>query len=244
MSGHSHWKTTKRTKESEDKKRGLIFSKLSRVISLSAKEKGANPETNPELRMAIEEAKRFNMPKENIEKSIKRGSGELKGAALEEFLMEAYGPGGIAIIIKGITDNKNRSLSEIKQILFQNSGKIANKGSVEWMFEKKGCLIINLKTQTPVPKKEDLELRVVESGAEDFYWNINDVLEVYTKIKDLEKIKKNLENQNFKPESSSLAWIAKNLIDLDKKNKEKAQKLFEDLDKNSAVQEIYPNFKF
>ena len=137
MSGHSHWKTIKRTKENEDKKRGIIFSKLAREISMAAQEKGKDLETNPKLRLVVEKAKQYNFPKSNIERAIKKGVGELPGENLEKVFFEAYGPAGIAIIIEGITDNKNRALAEIKQILNQYQGKLANSGSVKWLFEKK-----------------------------------------------------------------------------------------------------------
>jgi len=138
MSGHSHAKTVKRVKEANAKKRGQIFSKLARLISVAVKEGGPNPETNSKLRLAFEIAKEANMPKENIERAIKRASGEAEGEKLEEILFEAYGPGGIAIVIEGITDNKNRALGEIKQILNQHNGKLVGEGAVRWMFERKG----------------------------------------------------------------------------------------------------------
>jgi len=136
MAGHSHWKTIKRTKESEDRKRGKIFSKIAHEIIIAVKERGKNIETNSRLRTIIEKAKQYNLPKDNIERAIKKGANELPGENLEEVFFEAYGPGGIALIIKGITDNKNRTLSEIKQILNKNKGKIISSGGVFWMFEK------------------------------------------------------------------------------------------------------------
>ncbi len=137
MAGHSHWKNIKRTKEAEAKKRSLSFAKIAKEISLLAKEKGGDLEKNSNLKSVVEKAKEMNFPKENIEKAIKRGTGELKGENLESFLFEAYGPGGIAIIIKGITDNKNRSLAEIRQILAENKSKLVDSRGVEWMFETK-----------------------------------------------------------------------------------------------------------
>ena len=242
MSGHSHWKSIKRVKEAEDKKRGQIFSKLSRAISVATKEKGPNPEMNPKLRLAIEEARFFNVPKENIERAIKRGTGELKEAALEEVLLEAYGPGNIALIIEGITDNKNRALNEIKQILNQNQGKLVGEGSVRWLFERKGVITITM-TNNQIPMtKEELELKVIEVGADDIYWH-NHVLDVYTKVEDLDGVKKSLESQGIKIESASLDWAAKNYINLGEKDKENCQKLFEALDESDSVQEIYSNLK-
>jgi len=240
MSGHSHWATVKRGKEIEDKKRGKIFSKLSRMLSIAAKEGGKNPETNPKLRMAIEQAKSFNMPKDNIERAIQKGTGELVEEKLEEVVFEAYGPGKTAIIIEGITDNKNRTLSEIKQILNQKGGKLASEGSVKWLFERKGTLIVNNEQRTM--NNEELELKAIEAGAEDTYWH-NNLLDVYTKPEDLEKVKKNLEKKQIKIESATLDWVAKEMIEVEEKNKETCQKLFEALDENDAVQDIYSNLK-
>lgn len=185
MSGHSHFKSIKYHKAISDQKRGKLFSKLSREISVAAREKGGDPETNPTLRRALERAKGFDVPKENVERAIKRGTGEIEGVRLESVLFEAYGPGGIAIIIEGITDNKNRTLGEIKQILNQNGGKLVGEGGVQWMFERK------VKAEEP----------------------------------------------------GSLEWVAKQDIELSEKDKESCQKLFEALDENDSVQEIYSNIK-
>lgn len=242
MSGHSHAKTIRREKNLTDQKRGKIFSKMARVISVAVKEGGPNPETNSKLRLAIEMAKQFNMPKDNVERAIKRGTGELAGEKLEEILFEAYGPGKIAIIIEGITDNKNRALGEIKQILSQNNGKLVKEGTIRWMFERKGCITLRITNQSEYTNKnkEKLELVAIEAGAEDIYWH-NDDLDIYTGIEDLERVKKKLEEKGIKIESVSLDWVAKNQIKI--KEKEAAQKLFEALDENEAVQEIYSNLK-
>ncbi len=243
MSGHSHFSSIKHKKEITDAKRGKVFSKLARQISVAVREKGSDPETNSGLRLVIEKAKEFNMPKDNIERAIKRGTGELAEEKLEEVIYEAYGPGGIAIIIEGITDNKNRALGEIKQILSQAGGKLADSGSVKWMFERKGAIIIIYHLSlTNNQSKEDLEMKAIEAGADDIYWH-NDILDVYTKPENLEKVKKNLENQGIKVESASLDWVAKDEIELEEKEKKAAERLFELLDENETVQEIYSNLK-
>jgi len=243
MSGHSHAKTIKHQKNITDQKRGQVFSKMARVISVTVKEGGANPETNSKLRLAIEMAKESNMPRENVDRAIKRGTGELSGEKLEEVTFEAYGPGGIAIIIEGITDNKNRTLGEIKQILNQNSGKLVGGGSVKWLFERKGCITLDYKSQIEeFQNKEKLELLIIEAGAQDLYWH-NDVLDVYTSIENLEEVKKNLEDKNIKPESTSLDWVPKEMVEIDEKQKAACQKFFDVLDENDAVQEIYSNAK-
>jgi len=216
---------------------------MARVISIAVKEGGAKPETNSKLRLAIEMAKKFNMPKENVEKAIKRATGEEGEEKLEEVLFEAYGPGGIAIIIEGITDNKNRTLGEIKQVLNQNGGKLVGEGAVKWMFKRKGCLIVDCKLQIEdLQNKEKLELLSIEAGTLDIYWH-DDTLDVYTKIEDLEKVKKNLEEKGIKIDSTSLDWVAKEEIKLDEKDKEACQKLFDSLDELDSVQEIYSNIK-
>jgi len=242
MSGHSHWAGIKYKKQLADAQKGKVFSKLAREISISARE-GRDPDVNPKLRVAIEKAKKMKMPWENIERAIKKGAGEISGEKLEEVLFEAYGSGGIAILIEGITDNKNRALNEVRQILEKNKGKLVSEGGVKWMFERKGCITINFKSQTPNPKsKEELEMAAIEAGAEDFYWH-GEVLDLYTKVGDLERVKKNLEERGIKIESSSLDWVAKEMLEVGEKEREELEKLFEALDESEAVQEIYSNLR-
>jgi len=244
MSGHSHSKKIKREKAITDQKRGQMFSKIARMISVAIKEGGTNPETNQKLNVAMETAKRWNLPKENIERAIKKGSGEESaGEKLEAVSFEAFGPGGVALIIEGITDNKNRTLGEIKQILSQNNGKLVGEGAVRWLFEKRGVITVIFASQPSfIKSKEELELAVIEAGAEDIRW-YGDDLEIYTTPENLEKIKKILEEKLVKIDSFSLDWVAKETVDLDEKQKEACQKLFEALDENEAVQEIYSNIK-
>jgi len=242
MSGHSHWAGIKHKKQLADLQRGRIFSKLAREIEVAARS-GKDPEMNPKLRMVIEKAKKAKMPSENIERAIKRGCGELQANKLEEFIFEAYGPGNIAIIIEGITDNKNRTLNEIKQILAQNGGKLVSEGAIKWMFERKGCIVVDLNNQEDNLKdKEKLEILAIEADAEDLRWDEN-FLNIYTKIGELEIIKKRLEEKLVKIEHFSLDWVPKELISVDDKTKENCQKLFESLDENESVQEIYSNLK-
>jgi len=244
MSGHSHFKTIKAKKSLEDQKRGKIFSKLTRLISVAAKE-GKDPGTNSKLRQALEEAKSFNMPRENIERAIKRGTGELEGEKLEEILIEALDPSGIAIIISGITDNKNRALIEIKQALQKHSAKLADSGSLKWQFDKKGCLVIDTPEQSEEFKnKEELGLKAIELGAEDIYFYEKDnILDIFTKPDELDKVKKGLEALGIKISSSSLDWVPKEYIIVDEKEKENCQKLFDALDELDSVQDIYSNIE-
>lgn len=254
MSGHSKWHKVKWQKAVTDAKKGKIFSKLARMISVAAKEKGPDPETNPKLRLAIEKAREANMPKDNIERAIKKGSGRDTVAALEEFTYEAYGPTGVALIIEGITDNKNRTLSEIKNILSHHQGKVASQGSVLWLFDKVGVLEYEVADSD---QREFLELAAIEAGAQDIkntkdpstalasgsLPSGNKVL-VYTKPEELDKIKQELEKADFKPKSFSLDWQAKDPLDItDKKIKDQLNKLFEALDEQDDINEIYSNLK-
>jgi len=232
MSGHSHWATVKHGKEINDKKRSKIFSKMSLLITLAAKN-GGDPDMNSALRMTIEKAKKENMPKDNIEKAIKRGTGELAGEHLEEFIFEAYGPDKSALIITGITTNKNRILNEIKIILNNNNAKLASEGSVKWQFEEKGIIIIRPEDA------EKAELKIIDSGAEDFSEQ-GEILEIYTTPENLDTVKTNIE-KDFETETANLGWVAKEEIKLEKLDK--ISKLLSALDNNDDVQEVYTNIK-
>jgi YebC/PmpR family DNA-binding regulatory protein len=242
MSGHSKWSKVKHIKKVVDAQRSRVFSKMARLITVAARD-GGNPDENPKLRDAIDKARSFNMPSVNIERAIKRGTGEVAGREYEEFLFEAYGPHNVAIIIEGITDNRNRALSEIKQLLNKNNGKLAAEGSVQWLFDRKGGISIDLDNQTErFRNKEAMELAVIDAGAEDLSWREN-VLQVYTSINGLEKVKENLKQKGIKIESSGLEWVAKDEIELGEKERQAAERLFSALDENDDVQEIYSNLK-
>lgn len=236
MSGHSHAKTVAKTKGAADEKRSKAFSKMASLIIITAKEGGGDPVSNSKLRMVIEQAKGFNMPKDKIERAIKKGTGELEGGKLESVTFEAYGPNNVAIIIEGITDNKNRTLAEVKKILNQYNGKLAGEGSVKWMFERKGTILVNNEQGTM--NKEELEMDTIEAGAEDILEQ-DDFVIIYTKPDELEKVKKNLEEKGITIESSSLGWVAKEAKEAE--NKESLEKLFEALVDNDDVQDIYSN---
>ncbi|OGZ78433.1 MAG: transcriptional regulator [Candidatus Staskawiczbacteria bacterium RIFOXYD2_FULL_37_9] len=238
MSGHSHAKTVMATKMANAAKKGKIYSKYGRLITIAVKDGGGSgdPTKNSKLKATIEQAKAMDMPKENIERAIKKGTGELAGEALEEVSYEGFGPGGIALIINGITDNANRTLSEIKSILNQNNGKMAGEGAVRWMFERKGVIIINLQ------KTEELEMTVIEAGADDIK-SYDNQTEIYTKTEDLDAVKKALEDKGLKIESASLDMIAKEEVEISEKEKEQVERLFEALDDNEAVNNIYSNLK-
>lgn len=236
MSGHSHFHNIKIKKGAEDAKRSKIFSKLSKEISVAARDGGSDTTFNAKLRSVVEKAKSMNMPADSIDKAVKKGSGELEGFTLEEFLLEAYGPGGSAVMIEGITDNKNRSLGEIKLIINQRGGKTVNEGGIKWMFDKEGVISIDATNKN----KEDLELTAIEAGAEDIEWQ-GDTLYIYVKIEELDKTKKTLEEKGLKILSSNLEWVPNESLSVDEATKERFQNFFEALDEHDDVQNIYTN---
>lgn len=238
MSGHSHWAGIKHKKGLADKKRGKIFSKLSRIISVAAKD-GAEANSNPKLRIAIEKAREFNMPNENIEKAIKKGSKQAGGENFEEFICEGMGPGNIAIIIEGITDNKNRTMNELKQVFVRYGGKITPERSIRWLFERYGIIKIPLGTSL---KEEEIELRAIEIGAENFKKE-NGFLKIYTKPEELEIVKKRLAEDNFSPDESFLEWTPKEEISCEEENLKNLKSLFEALEESDDVQQVYSNLK-
>lgn len=243
MSGHSHAKTIAHDKNIADQKRGAAFSKMIRLITVAVKEGGPKVETNARLRMALDMAKGINMPKDNVERAIARASGADEGQVFADFLFEAYGPGNAALLIEGITDNKNRAFNDVKTIINQNGGKLVGEGAIRWMFERKGLVIIKLDDQTPELKnKEALEMETIEAGADDIYWYEN-ILEVHTSPENTEAVKKALETKGVKVESFSLAWLAKEEIASDEKVQAQNQKLIDALNDNDSVQEVYSNLK-
>lgn len=240
MSGHSHAKTVMATKMANAAKKGKIYSKYGRLITIAVKDGGGSgdPTKNSKLKAVMEQAKTMNMPKENIERAIKKGTGELAGEALEEVSYEAFGPGGIAMIIDGITDNSNRTLGEVRVILNQNGGKMAGEGAVRWMFERKGVITINPEDKN----KEYIEMIGIEAGADDIK-TYEDGTDIFTKPEDLDSVKKNLEDKKIKIENASLNYVPKEEVELSEKDKQQAEKLFEILDDNDSVNNIYSNMK-
>lgn len=238
MSGHSKWSTIKRKKGATDAKRSQVFSKLSKLIAVAARG-GGDLEMNPGLRAIVEKAKQANMPTDNIGRAIKKGTGELAGAKIEEILYEAYGPGGIAILIECVTDNTNRTLSEIKNIVSKSGGRFGSAGSVKWMFDHKGYL--EVRKDIIDKNEEELELAIIDAGAEDFSEK-EEIIEIYTKPEDLYKVKSNLEKQEIKTENAGLDWAPKNEVKVSgKKTTSQIEKLFEALDEQDDVNEVYSN---
>jgi len=241
MSGHSHFRSIKHKKELEDRKRGQMFSKIARLITIAAKN-GSDPNKNSALRQALEEAKKVNMPKENIERAIKRGTGELKEEAeLFEVSYEAIGPEGEMAILEGITDNKNRALGEVKNILQRYGWKLADQGAVKWLFEKRAYLTINLESEAIKNKsKDELELFLIELGAQDLIYHDN-FLDIIINPEDLEAFKEKLKSQNIEIVEENIGLYAKNSMEVKEEKKEHYQNLFEDLLDTDTVQNIYSN---
>lgn len=236
MSGHSKWSQIKRQKGAADIKKGAAFSKLANAITIAA-HNGGDPGSNFSLRMAIEKARAANMPKDNIERAVKRGTGELGGVVMEEVIYEAIGPGGIGLIVEAVTDNRNRTNSEIKNIFSKYNAKLASPGAVNYRFRLMGKLIIN--------KSDDLEsqeLALIDAGVEDFEEE-NDSMVCYTKPNELEKIKRNLDRQGILAEEASLIWEPNNIIKIDDPEvTAKILKIMESLEGLNDVTSVFSNF--
>lgn len=239
MSGHSKWSTIKRKKGALDAKRGQVFTKMAKLITVTAKQGGGDPNANFKLRLAIDKAKSVNMPSDNIERAIKKGTGELaEGMQVEEIVYEAYGPGGAALIIEVITDNKNRTLSEVKHILSKNDGRLSEAGSVNWMFEKKGVIRISFISDE---EKEEIEMAAIDSGASDIIEEDKSLV-IYTDPSQFAKIKKSIEDKGFKFDLAEIELSPTNPLKVkDEKVLEKIEKLMEMLGEQEDVNEIYSN---
>lgn len=239
MSGHSKWKQIKRQKAVTDSQRAKIFTKMARIIAVAAR-KGADPAMNADLRMAIERAKYENMPRENIERAVKKGAGGEEGSTLENIEYEAFGPAGVMFIIKALTDNKNRTVGEIKNVLTKNNGRFGEIGSVKWMFDKLGVVITAAYDKT---KREEIELLAISDGAEDVN-EISGALEIYTLPENLDKLVKILEKEGIKIESASIDWVAKNPLKIEDSTKEQVETVLNSLDELDDVEEIYSNIAY
>lgn len=236
MSGHSKWATTKRAKAIVDAKKGAIFTKLSNNISLAAREKGGDPNTNFSLRIAIDKAKAVNMPKENIERAIKRGTGELGGAQIAEYIYEGIGPVKSQFIIKALTDNKNRSAASVRHIFSKYGGSL---GSVMWNFDNKGVVRI-LSEELKNGLSDDFELELIDAGAEDIQKEDEGVA-IYTKSENLQKVKQFLDAKNIKTETAEIEYIAKEEAQLIDADKESVQKFIDELENDEDISDYYHN---
>lgn len=238
MSGHSKWATTHRQKEVADKKRASIFTKLARNIVVAAKD-GKDPEMNFKLRLAIDQARAANMPKDNIERSVAKGAGELGGAIIEEVLYEAFGPQGAGLLIEATTDNKNRTVSDIKAILNKLGGSLGGANSVKWMFEQKG--VIRIPQEAYQGKNlDDFQLELIDFGASDVKEESGG-LTIYTTREDLKSAEEKIRQAGYKMEYAGLEWIAKEQLDLSNEDNEKIEKIIEALDELDDVSSVYTN---
>lgn len=243
MSGHSKWSQIKRGKQIADLKKGNLFAKLGNAITIAARQ-GSGLETNFKLRIAIEKAKAINMPKETIERAIKRGTGEIKGAKIEEIIYEAFVPEGVALVIETLTDNKNRTTAELKKILGKYKGNLAGTNSVLWMFERKGIIRISLPLFTEkCPNKEEGMLKLIDLGTEDVKEETGELI-VYIKPENLQEVKENLEKEELKVEYAETEWVAKDRIKIkSEKTKADLERLFNELDEMQDVNNYFSNLE-
>ena len=239
MSGHSHWSTIKRKKGAADAKKGKIFTKLSREISASAREGGGDLTSNVRLRMAVQNAKDNNMPNDNIERAVKRGTGGDGGESLIEVTYEGYAPGGAAVLIQALTDNKNRTVSEVRTLFTPNNGSLAEAGSGIWNFERKGVVVVddsNFDTET-------LTLKIIDAGAEDFKEE-DGIIEVYTSPEDLEQVRFAIEGEGVNITSSEASMLPKSTVPVEEKVVKQALRLLEELEDIDDVQQVFTNGDF
>lgn len=238
MSGHSKWHNIQAKKTAVDKKRGKIFSKLIREITIAARQGGGDPEINPRLRLAIDKAKEANMPSDNIKKAILRGTGELEGEKFEEIVYEGYGPGSVAIYIEATTDNKNRTTAEIRRIFSEHGGNLGENGCVAWIFEKKG----EIKIEPTNLSEDEIFMIALDSGAEDIKKEDSEY-SIYTPPTDLFKVKTKLEEKGIKVLSSEFTMIPKNSVKVEGSIAENLLKLINDLEDHDDIQRVFSNFE-
>ena len=235
MSGHSKWATIKRKKAVLDSKRGKIFTKLIKEITIAARA-GGDMNGNPRLRLAVDNAKAQNMPMDNIERAIKTATGELEGVIYHELTYEGYGPAGVAVVVEVATDNKNRTVAEVRHLFSKNGAGMGETGSVAWMFDRKGIITLPAEGK----KEDDIMEIVLDAGADDLTTE-EDFFEVQTTIESFETVRRTLVDKNFTVENASLQWIAKNLIEVKGEDAEKVVKLIESLEDLDDVQNVFSN---
>lgn len=240
MSGHSKWHNIQQKKGATDAKRASLFTKLAKTITVSAKEGGGDPAVNFKLRLAIDKARSANMPKDNIERAIKRGAGELGGGKIEEVIYEGYGPAGVAVVILVLTDNRNRASSSIKHIFSKYGGSLGGPNSVLWMFGRRGVIRISGE-DLPVSWNE-LELKAIDLGAEDMNEEDGDMI-IYTAPENLQNLKEGLEKDKIKVGYAEIEWVAKEKIEIMEEDKERIENFLEELDDDPDVDDYYTNIK-
>ncbi|HEY3055174.1 MAG TPA: YebC/PmpR family DNA-binding transcriptional regulator [Thermoanaerobaculia bacterium] len=238
MSGHSKWSTIKHKKGAADAKRGKIFTRIIKEMSVAARLGGGDPNSNPRLRAAVAEAKANNMPKDNVERAIKRGTGELEGATYEEITYEGYGPGGVALMVETMTDNSNRTTPEIRHIFEKNGGNMGSPGSVRFQFERKGYFAIDKK----VADEDKLMEIALEAGADDLRSDDPDIFEIYTSPDNFEHVRQALEKNKIPTLEAKLGQIPSNYVKLDENKAKQMMRLMEMLDDHDDVQNVWSNF--
>ena len=239
MSGHSKWANIKNKKEKTDSQRGKIFTKLGREIAVAVKDGGSTPETNNRLRDVIAKAKAANMPNDNISRSIKKASGELGSVIYEEFVYEGYGPHGVAVIVETLTDNRNRTASEIRYIFDRSGGSFGATGCVSWMFDKKGIIVIE---NTKDIDAEALMLEALEAGAEDVVEEV-EAIEIYTDPSSFSVVRDTLEKADYSFLSASIEMVPQTTVELNEKQSEQLMNLIEKMEDNDDVQNVYHNLE-
>lgn len=237
MSGHNKWSKIKNKKGSEDARRGKIFTKLGRNISVAVREGGDNPDYNPALKVAIDKAKAENMPNDNIERAIKKASGDTNGANFERIIYEGYAKDGVAVIVDCLTDNKNRTAPDIRHIFDKNGGNLGTDGSVMFMFNRKGLIEI----EKDGIDFDELMLNVIDLGAEDVS-DEDDVYQIITSVEDFQTVLDGVKKENYKLSKADISYLADNLIDAQESNNKQIMKLIDALEDNDDVQEVYTNW--
>ncbi len=237
MSGHSKWANIRFRKERQDAQRGKIFTKLIKEITIAARMGGGDINANPRLRTAVQNARAANMPAKNIENAIRKGTGELPGVVYEEVVFEGYGPGGVALYIMATTDNRNRTVAEIRHLLNKYGGNLGETGSVSWVFEKKGLIRVKRENYD----EEELMLTAIDAGADDFQVE-DEFYEIYTRFEDLYKVRSALEEAGIEVENADVTMIPQNTVKLEGKQAEQMLKLMGALEDNDDVQNVFANF--
>jgi len=239
MSGHSKWSTIKRKKAVIDAKRGKIFTKLIKEITVAAKIGGGDVDANPRLRLVVDNAKSANMPMDNIERAIKKATGELEGVTYLELMYEGYGPSGVAFLVECLTDNKNRTVAEVRHLLTKHGNGLGESGSVAWMFDRKGVITLPIQGKS----EDDILEIILEVGADDLQTE-DEYFEVTTSIDTFEDVRKALADNGLEVENASLQWIAKNTIEVSGEASEKVMNLYDMLEDSEDVQNVYSNADF
>ena len=237
MSGHSKWSTIKHKKGAADARRGKVFTKLIKEITVAARMGGGDPSGNPRLRSAVAAAKAENMPKDNIDRAVKKGTGELPGVSYEEATFEGYGPGGVAVLVEILSDNRKRTVADIRHVFSKNAGNLGEAGCVSWMFDKKGLIVFE-KGKVDEERLMDLAL---EAGAEDVR-ETDKEFEVITEPSTFERVKKQLEEANLKPSYGEVSMVPQSTIRLTGKEAQQMVRLMESLEDSDDIQHVYANF--